>query len=55
MSEQTTQINWSQLYTDKATEIEKILSGLSQQDIRSVLLIFENRLPSKLTLPALKK
>ena len=50
MSEHTTEINWPQLISNKASDVMNILNGLSQQDIENVLSIVKNRLPVKLTL-----
>jgi hypothetical protein len=52
MSENTTEINWPQVYTDKANEIKNLLIGFSQQDIENVLTLVKDMLPSKLFLVA---
>lgn len=40
----------SQLYTDKANEIKKILIGFNQQEIESILLLFKTISPTSLFL-----
>jgi hypothetical protein len=54
---ETLEIDWQKIYTDKANEIKDLLSGLSQQDIENVLSIFKQLLPSNLylVLPPLVK
>ena len=47
---ETLEIDWQKIYTDKANEIKDLLSGLSQQGIENILSIFKQLLPSNLYL-----
>lgn len=48
-------INWPQVYTDKAHEIKNLLKGFSQQDIENVLDLFKRLLPDNLILSSSPK